>query len=121
MAASGGGGPKGLLLRVVSAAAAASSAARAFTPDLPPLLIYYSATHQDNAVVATLAGAASLDATYALVHAGAPLATNASSCSGGASSSQAPRACMQALDARRRSPHAARPRDSGSAPASTSN
>jgi hypothetical protein len=85
MDASGGGGPKGLQLRLVSAATAASSAARAFTPDLPPLLIYYSATHQDNAVVATLAGAASLDATYALVHAGAPLATNASSCSGGAS------------------------------------
>jgi len=57
--------------------------ARGFTPDLPPLLIYWSATHGDNAVVATLAGAASLDATYSLVHTGALLASNGSACAGG--------------------------------------
>lgn len=55
-----------------------------FTPNFPPLLVFYSPQHQDNAVVATVAGAASLDATYNLVHAGALLESNASSCSGGA-------------------------------------
>ena len=62
---------------------AAAAAASAFTPSLPPLLVYYSATHEDNAVVATLAGAASLDSSYALIHAGAPLPTNGSACGGG--------------------------------------
>ena len=67
---------RGLLL------AASAPLALAFAPDLPPpLLVFWSQAHQDNAVVATVAGAASLDATYALVHASAPLVSNASSCS----------------------------------------
>jgi hypothetical protein len=55
-----------------------------FTPLLPPLLIYYSASHADNAVVATAEGAASLDASYKLMHAGALLSSNTSTCAGGA-------------------------------------
>ena len=71
--------------RLAAAALACAAAARAFTPALPPpLLVFYSAAHQDNAVVATLAGAASLDATYSFVHASAPLVSNASTCAGGA-------------------------------------
>jgi len=66
-------------------ACGAAASARAFAPALPPpLMVFYSASHQDNAVVATLAGAASLDATYAFVHASAPLVSNATTCSGGA-------------------------------------
>ena len=73
------------IIRFAAAALACAAAARAFTPALPPpLLVFYSAAHQDNAVVATLAGAASLDATYSFVHASAPLVSNASTCSGGA-------------------------------------
>lgn len=54
-----------------------------FAPAVPALLIYYSAAHSDNAVVATAAGAAALDATYQLMHTGAAV-DNSTSCSGGA-------------------------------------
>ncbi len=45
---------------------AATAAAQSPQPSLfPPLMVFYSDTHQDNVVVATAASAASLDASYA--------------------------------------------------------
>jgi hypothetical protein len=48
-------------------------------PPQPPLLVYYSATHQDNAVFATEASIASLDGTYAYIDTDLFVISNASS------------------------------------------
>jgi hypothetical protein len=63
------------LARALAATALCASAALAFDPGLPALLVYYSASKQDNAVV-TAAGAATLDASYRLDHAGAVVAAS---------------------------------------------
>lgn len=55
-------------LAVAAAAAAAALGVRAQSPQptlFPPLMVFYSAAHGDNAVVATAASAAALDSTYA--------------------------------------------------------
>jgi hypothetical protein len=62
----------------LAAAVAAASAAAAAAQTLPPLLVFWSSTHQDNAVVATAASIASLDNTYSYYAGDLQVASNSS-------------------------------------------